>query len=480
MKKLLLAALALMMGFGLSAKIKLPSFIGNNMVLQRECDAAVWGWTDKANHKVTVAPSWSKKKFKAVADADGKWFLRIPTPEAGGPYTITFSDGDKLTIKNVLIGEVWYCSGQSNMTMPMVGFESQPVEGATDAIMDANPKVKLRMCTITPKTSLQPMDTTKGVWKRNTPAAVSGTSATAYFFGRRLQQVLGIPVGILVSSLGGTPIEGWINRETIEKEFADEFDLSYFDADTLPERPGRKPGLLFNGQVAPLVPYTFKGMIWYQGETNRTMPEQYSRLQPAYVKMMREVFENPDAPFYFVQIAPYAYGKPERFGTGYFNEAQAKTLAEVPNTGMAVTVDIGEYETIHPCKKKEVGDRLAFLALQNTYGIKAIDAVSPSFKSVVFEDGKAIVEMNVDRKGLSPMGRDLTGFELAGEDRVFHPATGRIAPKEKNKVTVSCPEVPNPVAVRYCFRNWSKGTVFNGYGIPAAPFRSDDWDDIKQ
>ena len=277
-----------------------------------------------------------------------------------------------------------------------------------------------------------------------------------------------------------------MNRETIEKDFGGEFDLSFLEADALPERPQSKPCTLFNGQVAPLVPFTFKGMLWYQGEANRKKPEQYIRLQTAYVQMMRSLFQNPDAPFYFVQIAPYKYKHPENITVPVFNEAQEKTLALIPNSGMAATVDIGEYGTIHPCRKKEVGDRLALLALTKTYDIQGtvpgsstyketvgIDAESPSFKEAVFVDGKAIVTMNVGKLGLSPMGQDLEGFELAGEDGVFHPATGTVNSTDRYKLEVSSPEVPFPVAVRYCFHNWTRGTVFNCFGIPALPFRSD-------
>ena len=230
--------------------------------------------------------------------------------------------------------------------------------------------------------------------------------------------------------------------------------------------------MLFNGQVAPLIPFTFKGMLWYQGESNRDRPEQYSRLQPAYVQMMRELFHNPDAPFYFVQIAPYDYSMDPPTLCGYFFEAQEATLAKIPRSGMAATVDLGEQRCIHPSRKREVGSRMAYMALADEYGVKAIEERSPSYKSVEFKDGKAVVTLNVGPRGLAPYGRKVDGFELAGPDRVFHPATGKTA---GDKVTVSCPEVPEPVAVRYCFRNWCTGELTNSYGIPALPFRSDDW-----
>ena len=473
-KTLFWVALLMFLGVtALQAKVRLPSVFSDNMVLQQNSMVAIWGTSDKGK-KVSICPSWTKTRFTAVPSGDGNWSVRIPTPSAGGPYSITFSDGDKTTLSNILIGEVWFCSGQSNMEMPMAGFTSQPVEGGTDYIINAKPSRPIRMCTVKRAVSLKPLDSCEGTWEENNPESVAKTSAVAYFFALKLQDALNVPVGLLISDWGGTPIEAWMNRESLEKDFSGEFDLSFLDGDVLPEKPQKRPCTLFNGQVAPLIPFTFKGMLWYQGEDNRKRAEQYSRLQPAYVAMMREQFQAPDAPFYFVQIAPYKYSNPDKFSNGVFYEMQEKTLSLIPNSGMAATVDIGEFGTIHPCKKKEVGDRLALLALTKTYGIKGIDAESPSFKSVSFTGGKALVTFNVGARGLSPIGQDLTGFEIAGEDRVFHPAVGRVT-KTVN-VEVSSPEVHFPVAVRYCWRNWSVGTLYNCFGIPALPFRTDDWE----
>ena len=468
---LLFAVGLLLSGISTQAKVSLPSFFSDNMVLQQKADVAIWGTSDKPGGTVRIFPSWTKKKYSASVAQDGKWFLRIPTPEAGGPYNITFNDGDKTCIRNILLGEVWFCSGQSNMVMPMKGLSNQPVEGGVQCIVGANASVPIRMCTLKRNASATPTSDSEGSWQENTPESVANTSAVAYFFALRLQEVLGVPVGLLLTHWGGTPIEAWMSRETLEKEFPREFDLRFLDSDKLPAKASKKPCTLFNGQVSPLVPFTFKGILWYQGEDNRKRAEQYSRLQPAYVEMMRRVFENPEAPFFFVQIAPYKYDNPDKETSGYFNEMQEKTLSLIKNSSMAATVDIGELGTIHPRKKQEVGDRLALLALTKTYGIGGIEAESPSFKEARFEDGKAIVTMNVGPMGLSPMSQDLTGFELAGEDRVFHPATGRV--KGINQIIVTSPDVSAPTVVRYCFRNWSVGTLYNCFGIPALPFRSD-------
>ncbi|MBR4755584.1 MAG: sialate O-acetylesterase [Bacteroidales bacterium] len=471
-KALSLIVLALLGTSWAGAKVTLPSFIGDNMVLQQNCDAAIWGWTDSGK-KVTISTTWTGVKFTADPDANGKWFLRIPTPKAGGPYKIFINDGEKLTLENILIGEVWFCSGQSNMEMPVKGFNSQPVEGSSEFIMGANPSTPIRMCTIQKKGSLTPLTESVGSWEENTPEAVAKTSAAAYFFAVRLQKSLGVPVGLLISDWGGSTIETWISREVMSEKFAGEFDLGFLDGTEMPERPMHTPCTLFNGQVNPLIPFTFKGMLWYQGESNRGRAEQYIRLQKEYVAMMRDLFENPDAPFYFVQIAPYPYNDPDGWVSGYLCEAQAKSLDVIPNSGMAATLDIGEYGTIHPCKKQEVGYRLAYLALVKDYGLKGIDPVSPTYESVKFENGKAVVTMKVDNMGLAPMGQELDGFEVAGQDKVFHKAKGWVSGKT---VVVSSPEVENPVAVRYGFRNWTVGTLFNCYGIPVGPFRTDNWD----
>ena len=478
MKKIItLIALVLIGASGLKAKVTLPSFISDNMVLQQNADAAIWGWTTNGE-KVTVSTTWTGVKFTAIPDKDGKWMVRIQTPAAGGPYKIYISEGDKndkVELNNILIGEVWFCSGQSNMEMPVKGFNAQPVKGSSDFIMGANPKTQIRMCTIKRNGALKPVTESQGSWTENTPEAVAETSAAAYFFAVKLNEALGIPIGILITDWGGSTIETWLDRQTVSERFKGEFDLGFLDGTELPKNIMHTPCTLFNGQVAPLIPFTFKGMIWYQGESNRGRNEQYIRLQKEYVTMMRNLFQNPDAPFYFVQIAPYPYGNPDAWDSGYFCEAQAKSLDVIPRSGMITTLDIGEYGTIHPCQKKEIGFRLAYLALNNDYGVKGINPVAPTYKSVKFENGNAVVTLDThDGMGLSPANVELDGFEIAGADKVFHPAKG-IVTGWNNQVVVSCPDVPEPVAVRYCFRNWGVGTLFNNYGIPAGPFRTDDW-----
>ena len=474
MKHLLSASLALLAAAALNAKITLPPVIGDNMVLQQQTSAAIFGFADPGK-TVTVKTSWNKKKVSTTADSQsGRWLVKVQTPAAGGPYEITISDGDKVTLKDVLIGEVWFASGQSNMEMPVKGYGSQPAKGGTQAIVTAKASRPIRVCNIKKQSKLTPQSQCEGSWEKHTPDAVAKTSATAYFFADALQGALDVPVGIIVSSWGGSSIETWIKREVFEKEFP-EVSLAHLDGQKPVKRQHQDPCLLYNGQVAPLVPFTFKGIIWYQGETNRAWPDKYVVLQQAYVRMMRDIFQVPEAPFYCVQIAPYKYDNGRKTHSAYLCEAQQKSVEGLKHAGYVTTTDIGEYGTIHPCRKQEVGQRLAWLALHNDYGMEAIDAVAPTYKSVRFEDGKAHVVMNAGKLGVSPMGAQLSGFEIAGPDRHFVNAKAMRDPKKGSEVIVWNDAVPEPVAVRYCWRNWCEGGLFNNFGIPAGPFRTDDW-----
>lgn len=475
MKRLLFPlTIILLASYIADAKVTLPPVMGSNMVLQQKTDAAIFGKADPGK-TVTVKTSWNKKKVSTTADSrTGKWLVRVQTPEAGGPYEIVISDGDKTVLKDILIGEVWYASGQSNMEMPMKGYGSQPAKDGTKYIINAKASRPIRICNIKRQSSTSPQDSCGGSWEKHTPGTVAETSATAYFFADALQGALDIPVGIIVSAWGGSSIETWIKQEVIEKDYP-EFDLGHLKGTKPVKHKYHQPSLLYNGQVAPLIPFTFKGIIWYQGEQNRPNPDQYVRLQQSYVKMMREDFCVPEAPFYCVQIAPYPYDNGRKTHSGYFCEAQQKSVQGMEHAGYVTTTDIGEYGTIHPCRKQEVGQRLALLALRNDYGQTAIEAYAPYYKIVEFHDGKAFVQMKVDGLGLSPMGADIPGFEIAGPDRKFVPAKARRDARKGDVVVVWSDEVSKPVAVRYCWRNWSVGGLYNNFGIPAGPFRTDDW-----
>ena len=458
----------------MQAKVVLPGLFADNMVLQQETDAALWGKADPGA-KVTIAGSWSKSKVTVTADADGKWFARIATPEAGGPYELTFNDGEKLTLKNVLIGEVWICSGQSNMEMQMKGYGSQPVKGATDMIMTAKPSVPIRSCNVKRVLALDPAEDCEATWYEHTPVGVREASATAYMFARKLQEVLDIPVGIINVSWGGSRIEAWMSEELLRKEFAGEIKMKHLDDDVMPEKNAFKTACtLYNGMMHPVAPYTAKGFIWYQGCSNRHNPEQYVRLQPAFVKMLREEWGSEDMGFYFTQIAPYGYPDDKTGCAGAeIMWAQARTLSLIPKSAMAATLDTGERDCIHPSDKKTVGDRLAYLVLAKDYGYDVIDVTSPMYKSIEAKDGKLYVRFNVGSLGVGPINTDFDGFEVAGRDGVYYPATGRVDSNDRRVVVVTCPEVAEPVAVKYAMKNWSTAAIFSNAGIPASPFKAE-------
>ena len=463
------AALAAIATFSLDAKITLPSVIGDNMVLQQKTDAALWGKAEPGS-KVTVKASWAKKPVSVTASADGKWETRIATPEAGGPYSLEISDGEAVVLNDILIGEVWFCSGQSNMEMPVRGFDNQPVEGSAEAILGARPERPIRMCTVQKNTSCSPLEDCTAKWEKNTPEAVKEASATAYFFADYLQKILDVPVGILISDWGGTPVESWMDKETM-KGFP-EFDLSFLDT------PGADfnafmPCTLFNAMVSPVIPYTLKGFLWYQGEANRGRADQYGRLLPAYVEMMREKWGNDKMPFYYVQIAPFNYAGPEDIQGALIREVQMHCLKTIPYSGMAVTLDIGDYDCKKKKKKAEAGKRLAYMALTKDYGIPGIDPDTPVYRSMEVNGNRAVLHFEVGFMGLAPLGHALTGFEIAGSDKVFHPAKAYITGFDN--VEVYCEEVPSPVAVRYCFKDEVQPSLYNGSGIPASSFRTDSW-----
>ena len=475
MRQLLTTTLiSLISALMVQAKVELPSVFSDNMVLQQNTSAAIWGKA-RPNSKIVITSTWSKAKTIAVADNDGKWSTQVDTPKAGGPYEMTFNDGEKVTLKNILIGEVWICSGQSNMAQPMKGYMGQPTALAADYITEARPETPIRSCNLENHLSLTAQDECPAKWYIHDPVGVAEASAAAYFFAQKIYKQLRIPVGIINVSWGGTPIEAWMNPEVLKSKFSDEVNIKHLYNMPLPETdPQEAAGVLYNGMLHSVIPFTAKGFLWYQGCHNRCEHELYKKLQPAFVQMLREEWKNEDMPFYFTQVAPFKYEDPDARDTGYMMWAQAQTLEMIPNSGMATTHDTGEFDCIHPANKKAVGDRLAFLALTRDYGMKGIDAEAPMPTNFTFKEGAAFVTFNCGEMGLAPINVELEEFELAGEDKTFYPAKATIQDDQKS-IKVTSPEVANPVAVRYGMKNWSKATLFNNFGIPASPFRSDNW-----
>ncbi|MCU7549242.1 sialate O-acetylesterase [Chitinophagaceae bacterium LB-8] len=455
--------------------IKLPYFFSDNMVLQQRTAPLIWGWSN-AGSKVILITSWNKKKYVVTADEKGKWKTNVDTPAAGGPFEISISEGNSsITIKNVLIGEVWLCSGQSNMEMNMKGYRDQPVLGSNDAIFNST-NDKIRLYTVPRALQRVPQDTSiKQAWSAAEPESVSNFSATAYYFGRLLQEKLKVPVGLVCISYGGTPVEGFMDEEAL-KAFP---EIKSFPSktDTSKKINNQNATGVYNGMMHPFLGYTIKGCIWYQGESNYTRSKQYETLFPAFVKMLRTKSNNDSLPFYYVQIAPFNYtlNKPDsatKYNSAYLRDAQRKALAKIPNSGMAVTMDIGNEIFIHPWDKETVSKRLAYMALAKTYGFKGFPYASPMYESVSFAGNVATIKFANAPNGLTSFGKQLSYFEIAGPDKVFRPARAVIF---QGKLLVSSPEVPNPVAVRYAFKDFVVGDLFNTEGFPTSSFRTDDW-----
>ena len=467
--KYLISFLFLALAFSMKseAKVTLPSILGDNMVLQQQAEVKLWGKA-RPNATVTVKTSWNGQTYKSSSDGKGGWSLTVSTPVAGGPYKITFNDGELLTLQNVLIGEVWFCSGQSNMEMPVKGFRGQPVYGSQPYIVSANPKRPLRLYTVKNDWSTTPKEEgMTGYWSELSPKEVGDFSATAYFFGDLLQRSLDIPVGLIHCSWSASKIETWMDKET----------LSQFPEIQLPDIeqtkfdwPAGTPTLLWNAMVNPWKGFPVKGVIWYQGESNSADPALYKKLFPAMVAQWREFFHNPAMPVYYVQITPWQAEGKDRLDRAWFRQCQLELMQEVPNVGMVTTTDAGSEKFIHPPYKIKVGQRLAYWALAKTYGKEGFLYAGPLYKSHQLKENVVEITFEHGSDGLIPENQKLRGFELVDEKGNIVPAEAEII-NGSARVKVWNDSVPHPVEVRYCFRNYMEGDLFNNAEIPASPFR---------
>lgn len=655
------------------SRIELPTFFSDNMVLQRNSETNIWGKGTPLK-TISIEADWGNSTSTEVLD-DGTWKTRIETPDAGGPYNLTITDGiEKVVMKNVLIGEVWLCSGQSNMEMPLAGWPPNDlIDNSAHEIASANYS-DLRLFTVSRARSASPMDDVIGNWEECSPQSAQSFSATAYFFGKKIYDELGIPIGLIHSSWGGTPAEAWTeisylkdvpgyenfpssldemtanqdklndwleSHKSIEikelgskTEFVDiDFDdaqcktLEFDDTDwddmnlptkweqtdvgnfdgviwfrktisvpndwensdlilelgpiddmdavffngikigayesvggwnidrkyeisgellqsgsntiavrvidtgggggicgqeeqlkiypvhksdkaisiagswkylpvaeyvnskfylygvaenTYPTRPGfgisvnsQTPTMLYNAMIAPLVGYNLRGAIWYQGESNVGRTEQYRKLFPAMIQSWRNAWRQGEFPFYFVQIAPYNYADPDSPESAELRESQLAAL-ELKNTGVAVTLDIGMADNIHPANKKDVGERLALWALAKDYGKADLVYSGPIYKSIEIDDGKLVLSFDQIGSGIASKEKYLSGFTIAGKDKKFVEATAVI---EKDQVIVTNEKIKEPVAVRYTWKNVPKCSLFNKEGLPAPTFKTDNWSD---
>jgi len=448
-----------------SAQLRLPAIFSDHMVLQRGASDPVWGWAT-AGALVTVR--FAGQSHSTTAGPDGTWMIRLDSPEASAePRELTVQAqvggaSETVRFQDVVVGEVWLMSGQSNMQMPLRGYSSQPVLRSNDAVARANDR-NLRLFSVAHTVADEPADDVVGRWETSTSANAFDFSAIGHAFITYLTDVLDVPFGAIDSSWGGTPVEAWTKASTL-------IEVPGVDLTRDRRGPQHNPSALYNGMIAPLVPYGIRGALWYQGESNVGVAHLYEQIFSGMIEGWRMRFDRGDFPFYFVQIAPFEYGETN---SAYLREAQLNTMLNVPNTGMASTMDLGLERNIHPPEKILVGQRLAYWALANTYGMEAVRYSGPVYRKMTVEEGAAVLEFDHAPDGLSSFGAELTGFTLAGEDKVFHPAEALIV--GGGNLRVSSEDVPHPVAVRYAWQNWIVGSLFNNAGLPASSFRTDEW-----
>lgn len=490
---LLLLSFALIAATTARADVKLPALISDGMVLQQGIDVPLWGWADEGE---SVTVEFQNQKVTAIAK-DGKWMARLKPLKAGGPFTLTVSGKNKIELKNVLVGEVWICSGQSNMQWRLNQTDNAEAEIA------AAKYPMIRLFTVPRSEVDAPVKDVKAEWKECSPETVAAFSAVGYYFGRDLHKARNVPIGLINNAVGGSPAESWtssgvLNGDAEYKQFPTEYpkrmetyekalakyreDAEKAKAENKPASrpPGRPwmPSGLYNGMLAPLAPYAIKGAIWYQGESNATRAYQYRRLFPAMISDWRTLWGQGDFPFLFVQLAAFGPNG-QKLGESDWaelREAQLMTLSASPKTGMALAIDVGTYDDIHPRNKQPVGARLALSARAVAYGEKIVHS-GPVYKSMKVEGDKISLSFNHTGGGLEARGGELKGFIIAGDDKVWREAKAEI---KGNRVIVFSPEVSKPVAVRYGWMKFPTCNLYNKEGLPATPFRTDDWPGVTQ
>ena len=489
------------------ADVRLPAVIGDNMVLQQGKKVPIWGWAEPGE-EVMVSVNWHSMEWAVTADKDGKWKFAMNSPKAGGPYKMSIRGKNTIMIKNIMVGEVWICSGQSNMQWAV----KQSANAEQEIAKADYPNI--RLFTVKREVAEQPKSDCAGSWTSCNPETIPDFSAVAYYFGRELHKELDVPIGLIHTSWGGTPAEAWTRRGILEKDadFAPiltryddaiakypqakkEYELKVavweeavekakVEGKKPPPRPGapfgpgnpHSPAGLYNAMIAPLIPYGIQGAIWYQGESNADRAYQYRKLFPAMIQNWRDDWGQGNFPFLFVQLANFMAINPEPVDSAWaeLREAQLMTLA-LADTGMAVIIDIGEADNIHPQNKQDVGRRLALWALAKSYG-KGLVCSGPIYKSMKVEGDKIILQFDHVGGGLVAGGDEsLKGFAVAGADRKFVWADSRI---DGDTVVVGSDQVSEPVAVRYAWADNPVCNLYNKEGLPASPFRTDGWPGI--
>ena len=437
------------------ANVSLPNIFGDNMVLQRNSEVKIWGWGNP-KEEIKLISSWNNQEYKVTANNQAQWELKIRTPEAGGPYTISIKGYNEVILKNILIGEVWVCAGQSNMEMSASWGIDNGEEEAKNA---TNPNI--RFFTVPKLTATTPQNNLLGNWTESTPETMKNFSAVGYFFAKRLQEDLkDVPIGLISSNWGGTPAEIWMPEEVIQNDA-----VLLENAKKLNEQEygPRQPGRAYNAMIYPIAGFKIAGTLWYQGESN-VGSEVYDKTLSALITSWRKMWQE-DFPFYFVQIAPYKTGN-NNFSNVTVRNSQRKVLKLVNNTGMVVISDVSDTIDIHPKDKKSVGIRLANLALANTYKTNSNLVNGPLIKDVKIEKNKAIVSFDYG-DGLYFKNKKSNQFEVADEDGTFYPAEASI---KNNQVILTSKKVASPTKVRFAWGNTIQSDLFNKVNLPASCF----------
>jgi sialate O-acetylesterase len=466
-----------------SAEVRLHNLIDDIMVLQQKEPVNIWGWADPGE-MVTVTATWPKASMvDTTADRDGKWLVKLPTPEASGPFDLKIkgSKSPEIVVKDVMVGEVWYCAGQSNMVMTLYN-----TADADEERKHINPNVRFNTSSAGHRgMSATPLDNTvkynfsndktkRAGWVHAQSESVTKFSAVGYYFGNEIQKRLNCTVGLIVSASSGSNAEAWVSEETLINDphlFESIQEFKDFKGPRSRDDANLWPTSLYNGSIHPGKNYTIKGFIWYQGESNAIKPYNYRYLFPALIKNYRQDRNDDKLPFYFVQIAPLKYRGIN--DSCVLRESQLMTMQDVPHTGMAVTIDIGNPNDSHPRNKKDVGIRLSKWALAKTYGFNDVVCSGPIYRTARIEGDKIRIFFDYAEGGLVAKGNGIKNqFIIAGADREFVPATAVI---EGESILVSSPHVKHPAAVRFGWLDAAEPRLYNNAGLPAPPFRTDDW-----
>ncbi len=477
MKKHLAATLCLLLlaaTASFAGNLRFSSFIGDNMVLQQSTQVRIWGFADPGS-TVSVSASWLSSSVSGRAGADGRWEVMLRTPSATfTPQTVRArSGGQTVTANNVLIGEVWLCSGQSNMEMRLSGGNGTPVEGSLQEIAQSGKYKGVRLFEVRKKQALVPETDAEGEWKECNPNNSPAFTAVGYFFATRLSDILGVPVGIINASWGGSVIEAWMS-EGLLKDYPD-VDLA--NASDSKVNAMYKPMIMYNAMFRPASQYSTAGIIWFQGESNISISYlEYADRLTAMAELWRKDIGRGDIPFFIVELTPYdyydgPYGFQDEHGP-IVREQQFIASQRIPNAAIIGTNDLAypyEQKQVHASQKRQIGERLCYMAMRTTYGFEQLPALNPSFRSAEVRDGRVLVRFNNANLGF--MGTDeIKGFEVAGGGGTFHAAKAEVMPG--GTVAVWCDLVPNPVEVRYCFKDFEVGTLISGNGLPVIPFRA--------